>query len=147
MQVWLFADEPLPNRKVAFGCWGTRFFAALSGANCKLYIQWRHAEKEGGGMPRLMSLREMSNEEVETVRKLAHARTLPARTVERAGIIWLASRGERVNAIAQQLHLNRITVRRWIARFNKGGVASLGDEPRVGRPPRTHGSKGGRGAG
>jgi transposase len=86
-------------------------------------------------MPRLMSLREMSNEEVETVRKLAHSRTLPARTVERAGIIWLASRGERVSAIAEQLRLNRITVRRWIARFNQGGVASLADDPRMGRPP------------
>ena len=86
-------------------------------------------------MPRLMCLRAMTDEELEAVRKLAHARALPARTVERARIIWLASRGERVNAISQQLDLHRITVRRWIERFNHGGVASLGDDPRKGRPP------------
>jgi transposase len=28
-----------------------------------------------------------------------------------------------------------ITVRRWIERFNQGGVVSLADDPRMGRPP------------
>jgi transposase len=86
-------------------------------------------------MPRLMSLREMTEEEQEAVRKLAHSRTRPVRTVERARIIWLASRGEGVNSIAEQLHLHRITVRRWIERFNIGGVSALADDPRMGRPP------------
>jgi DNA-binding NarL/FixJ family response regulator len=53
----------------------------------------------------------MSAEETKTIRRLAHARTEPARTVERARIVWLASQGLRVPGIAQELQLTPTTVR------------------------------------
>jgi transposase len=72
---------------------------------------------------------------METIRQLAHARTAPARTVERARIVWLAHQGRRVPAIAQELHLTPTTVRSWLMRFNRQGLAGLQEKPRPGRPP------------
>ena len=66
---------------------------------------------------------------------LAHARTAPARRVERARIIAYASRGEGAPAIAERLRLDAYTVRGWIHRFNAEGLAGLEDRPRAGRPP------------
>jgi transposase len=72
---------------------------------------------------------------METIRQLAHSRTAPARTVERARMIWLARQGRRMPAIAQELHLTPTTVRSWLMRFNRQGVAGLQEKPRSGRPP------------
>lgn len=77
----------------------------------------------------------MTDIEVESIRQRAHSRTAPARTVERARIIWLANQGRRVPAIAQELHLTATTVRSWLVRFNRQGVAGLQEKPRPGRPP------------
>jgi transposase len=54
--------------------------------------------------------------------------------VERARIVWLAHQGRRVLAIAQELHLTPTTVRSWVKRFNRQGVAGLQEKPRPGRP-------------
>jgi hypothetical protein len=43
-------------------------------------------------------LRELTPEERATVTRLAHSRTAPAQVVQRAQIIWRASRGERASA-------------------------------------------------
>src|SRR4051812_36265369 len=81
-----------------------------------------------------MLLRAMTRDEVGLVRRLAHSRTAPTRTVERARIIWLARSGVGVLQIAETLHIHPSTVRVWIQRFNEQGLAGLPDRPRPGRP-------------
>jgi len=82
-----------------------------------------------------LQVRELTPEEQESLRRLAHSRTEPARAVERARIIWLAHQGGRVPAIAAALRLTPATVRQWLKRFNAHGVEGLRDQPRAGRPP------------
>ncbi len=84
---------------------------------------------------RRLRLRELTEEERPTVERLAHSRTAPARQVERARIIWHASRGEDVARIAEQLRLHAYTVRGWIHRFQAAGLGGLADRARTGRPP------------
>jgi transposase len=79
-------------------------------------------------------LRELTAEEAATVETLARSRTAPVRRVERARIVWRASRGETPPAIAAALGLDAETVRRRIRRFNAGGLAALEDGHRSGRP-------------
>jgi transposase len=69
------------------------------------------------------------------ITRLAHARTAPARTVERAQIVWRAHQGERVPVIARALGRCEATIRLWLTRFNVQGIAGLTDAPRIGRPP------------
>jgi hypothetical protein len=56
-------------------------------------------------------VRELTDDEAETVKRLAHSRTEPARSVERAKIVWLSHEDRRVPAIAQELQLAPKTVR------------------------------------
>jgi transposase len=81
-----------------------------------------------------LHVRELTLEEQASLRRLAHSRTDPVRLVERARILWLASQGQRVPAIAAQLRLAQATVRRWLKRFNATGLDGLRDQPRAGRP-------------
>ncbi len=83
----------------------------------------------------VLRLRELTAEERVALDQLAHARTAPARRVERARIIWYASQGQSAPAIAEQLRLDADTARGWIRRFNAEGLAGLEDRPRAGRPP------------
>ena len=84
---------------------------------------------------RRLRLRALTEAERMAIEKLAHSRTAPARQVERARIVWQASQGRMAPAIAAELHLTAYTVRDWIKRFNRCGVAGLEDRPRAGRPP------------
>jgi transposase len=84
---------------------------------------------------RRLRLRELTDAEQATVERLAHSRTAPARQVERARIVWHASRGEDVARIAHELRLAAYTVRRWLHRFRSAGFGGLEDRPRTGRPP------------
>ena len=59
----------------------------------------------------VLRLRELTAEERVALDKLAHARTAPARRVERARIIWYASQGQSAPAIAEQLRLDADTAR------------------------------------
>ncbi len=91
------------------------------------------------GIPRwgcraVLRVREMTTEECDIIQRLANSRTEPARSVERARIVWQASQGLRVAAIAQLLNVNKATVRFWLKRFNAKGVKGLDDEARAGRP-------------
>lgn len=86
-------------------------------------------------MPAFLTPRPLTDDEIRRVDRLAHARTEPARTVERAQIVWRAHRGERVAAIARALGISAATVRLWLKRFETAGMAGLADAPRVGRPP------------
>ena len=81
-----------------------------------------------------MGVRTLTNEETETIKRLAYARTEAARLVERARMIWLASQGTGEAAIAQELRVKVRTVRKWLTRFNAAGVDGLTDAPRSGRP-------------
>lgn len=86
-------------------------------------------------MPTYLTLRPMADDERHAIDRLAHARTDPARTVERAQIIWRAHHGEHAPAIAHALGVCEATVRMWLTRFNARGLAGLADSPRIGRPP------------
>jgi transposase len=76
----------------------------------------------------------LTSDEQTAIEKLVHARTAPARAVERARIIWYASQGERVPAIAARLGIGPGPVRLWLKRFNAAGLAGLQDRPRSGHP-------------
>jgi transposase len=84
---------------------------------------------------RRLRLRDLTDEERTTVERLAHARTAPARQVERARIIWRAGQGHDVVEIASQLRLRAHMVRGWLHRFNAEGLDGLEDRSRSGRPP------------
>jgi transposase len=84
---------------------------------------------------RQLRLRALTDAEQAAIERLAHSRTAPARQVERARIIWHASRGEDVARIAEQLRLHAYTVRGWIHRFHAAGLGGLEDRARTGRPP------------
>jgi transposase len=86
-------------------------------------------------VPKCLTLRPLTDEETRTIDRLAHSRTEPARTVERARIIWQARSGARVPAVARSLGLCEATVRLWLTRFNVAGVDGLADASRAGRPP------------
>jgi transposase len=76
----------------------------------------------------------MTADEVDMSPRLAHSRTEPAHTVERGRMVWLAYQGLRVPAIAQQLGLCQDTVRSWLKRFHRRGLAGVQEAPRPGRP-------------
>ena len=78
-------------------------------------------------------LRDMTAAEHAVVQKLAHSHTAPAQRVQRAQIIWRASRGESASAIAARVGLDGETVRKRIRRFNAEGLEALKDRHRSGR--------------
>jgi transposase len=82
----------------------------------------------------MVCLRTLSAEERSAVEALARSRAASARRVERARIVWRASRGETPPTIAAALGLDAETVRRRIRRFNVEGLAALEDHRRSGRP-------------
>ncbi len=86
-------------------------------------------------MPKFLTLRPLTEEEARVIHRLAHARTAPAQTVERAQIVWRAHQGAHVPAIARALGRSEATIRLWLTRFTHHGVAGLTDAPRIGRPP------------
>jgi transposase len=86
-------------------------------------------------MPKVLTLRPLTDDERRSIDRLAHSRTEPARAVERAQMVWRAHQGEHVPAIAQALGVRPATVRLWLKRFEEGGMDGLKDAPRSGRPP------------
>ena len=82
-----------------------------------------------------LHVRELTPEEREAVRQLAHSRTAPASEVERAKMIWHLLQGERVPAVARRLGRSEPRVRHWLKQFNAHGLAGLAEKPRAGRPP------------
>src|ERR687893_2981491 len=81
-----------------------------------------------------VTLRELTPEERHALEQLAHARTAPARLVERARILLAIAEGRRPSQVAKDLGLSRPTVYTWIHRFNEQGPHGLEDRPRAGRP-------------
>jgi transposase len=76
----------------------------------------------------------LTADERRELERLAHARTAPARLVERARIILAVAEGRSTADIARELNVSRPTVPAWVHRFNEGGLAALEDRPRSGRP-------------
>lgn len=81
-----------------------------------------------------LRMRALTDDEQATVKRLAHSRTEPARTVERARIVWLAAQGARAPTIAAVVGVCVPTVRHWMKRFDAAGVAGLADAHRAGAP-------------
>jgi transposase len=81
-----------------------------------------------------LRIRELTSEEREQIKRLSQSRTAPARQVERARILQLASQGHVVPAIAAQLQIGQDVVRLWLKRFNAEGLVGLEGRPRSGRP-------------
>ena len=86
-------------------------------------------------MPKLLTVRPLTEAEAAAVGRLARSRTDPARAVERARIVELARRGWRVPAIAREVGVSEQTARRWLRRFGERGLDGLADAGRSGRPP------------
>src|SRR5690242_2585448 len=86
-------------------------------------------------MPARINLRELADAERDGLRRLAAARTAPARLVERARILLAAADGTPVGRIADAVGVSRPSASAWVRRFNDGGLAALADRPRSGRPP------------
>ena len=86
-------------------------------------------------MAKRVRVRDLTPEGLAEVKRLAHARTEPARTVERAKMVWLSHGGHGVTAIRRALGVDAVTVRARLKRFNQLGLAGLDDAPRPGRPP------------
>jgi transposase len=85
-------------------------------------------------MGRRMQLRAVTSEERQAVTRLAHSRTAPVRTVERARVVLAALDGQLVEDIAADLRVSRNTVYLWLHRFEERGVDGLADRGRSGRP-------------
>ena len=86
-------------------------------------------------MPKLLTLRALTEEEEAALQCLAHGRKAEVRLRDRARICWAAHRGRRVAAIAADLGVADRTVRLWLKRFNAHGLDGLRDAGRSGRPP------------
>ena len=88
-------------------------------------------------MPKILRVRAAQDEKEEKqVRKLAASRHGPADWILHARIVACSWDGQRVEAIAQELHCNSQTVRRRLHRFDTEGIEGLGDRPKPGRPRR-----------
>src|ERR1700761_3812325 len=88
-------------------------------------------------MPKILKARLPCDDgEERKIRKLAGARHAPADWSERARIITLSWDGLGVPAIAGQLGCHPKKVRRWLHRFNAGGIDGLADRPGAGRRRR-----------
>jgi transposase len=79
-------------------------------------------------------IRDLTDDERQTIERLAHSRTEAARLVERAKILWFASQGEKAPQVAKRLGMDERTVLTWLKRFNAEGLPGLQDRPRSGRP-------------
>ena len=91
-------------------------------------------------MGKRVRLRDVSEEEVEQVNRLAKSRTASVRLVQRAKLIkaLLDEPSQSATKAAQQMgYRGPGAGSKWVQRFNELGVAGLEDEPRSGRPP-TH---------
>ncbi len=79
---------------------------------------------------------DVSPADVSELDARVRAKSAPARVVERARIVLLASHGVPAAAIAERVGCSRPTVLMWRDRYAKAGLAGLEDEPRSGRPRR-----------
>jgi transposase len=76
----------------------------------------------------------LNQEQKQSLERMARARSLPVRVVERARIVLSAAAGLENQQIAQQMSITPEKAARWRKRFLQGGIAALEkDAPRPGR--------------
>ncbi|MFL5759806.1 MAG: helix-turn-helix domain-containing protein [Thermomicrobiales bacterium] len=76
--------------------------------------------------------RQPSDEECEELRRMI--RQEAGRVSQRARLILLSSQRRTTTELAEIFSSDKVTVRRWVHRFNQLGPSGLYDEPRPGRP-------------
>ena len=77
----------------------------------------------------------LNPEQRQALERMARARSMPARLVERARIVLLAADGVENKQIARRMNLTEKKTARWRGRFLAGGIAALQmDAPRPGKP-------------
>lgn len=86
-------------------------------------------------MSHRLQVRELSDDEHQLLETAARSRTNPVRQVERARIVLASNEGRSVKTVAAALGLREAKVRKWVKRFNAGGIPALTDALRDGHPP------------
>jgi predicted transcriptional regulator len=74
-----------------------------------------------------LSIRPLTAEEIRHVQRIAADATTPPRLVQRAAIVALAQRGVPLPSIAHTVGVSEYTVRVWLQRFERYGLAGLTD--------------------
>jgi len=87
-------------------------------------------------MSRPVFVRKLTKSEVAQIKRLIRSNE-DARIVRRAQMIWLSSQGKKASEISKMWSITAATVLRTIQNFNVGGLKSLADKPRKGRPRKT----------
>ena len=82
----------------------------------------------------MLYVRELAIEEHKELRRMVRQEV--GRVSQRAQMVLLSSRGQKVLEIAHLFELCRATVRFWLHRFNAHGPSGLYDQPRSGRPSK-----------
>lgn len=77
---------------------------------------------------------ELSEEQRETLARVAAKYSSPYRDVMRAKIVLYAAQGASNEEIASRLDLPRQVVSKWRKRFFEEGMPGLSERPRRGRP-------------
>jgi transposase len=80
-------------------------------------------------------VRAVSDEERETLGRMARSRTVGAGLVRRAQIVLHALEGLTAPEIGARMDLGGVTVRHWLKRFNARGLQGVEEDVRTGRPP------------
>ena len=79
----------------------------------------------------------LNSEQRQALERMARARSMPARLVERARIVLLAADGMENKQIARRMNLTEKKTARWRSRFLAGGIAALQKDARRPGKPRT----------
>ena len=82
-----------------------------------------------------LRVRALSEEERESLGRMARSRSLGAGLVRRARIVMHAFEGLKAPEISARMDLCGATVRHWLKRFNARGLPGLEEDVRSGRPP------------
>jgi class 3 adenylate cyclase len=77
---------------------------------------------------------ELSGEARAHLEALTRRTTVAVGLARRARIVLLAADGVPLDRIARQVGVDRNVVRTWVDRYRVGGLNSLQDRPRPGRP-------------
>ncbi len=84
---------------------------------------------------RIAAAVDLNPEQRRALERMARARSMPARVVERARIVLLAADGLENKQIARRMNTTPKKAARWRSRFLAGGIAALQkDAPRPGKP-------------
>jgi transposase len=70
----------------------------------------------------------------ETLERWVRSRKTPQRQVERARIVLGSAEGRSGYVLSEELGISRLTVQRWLDRYQSDGIEGLADRPRSGRP-------------